>query len=261
MHGLVWYTRAEIVRIKDRNYTATHCAKSDSRFEDTKQSMCVEISEILVGMVKTLDDTLTMGVSSWTALFLAHVILTLTVHLELLKTCHDAYQKLGLSVLGLDNNYVRVNSHISTVVCMCKVHLGYLCCNAPPSASVRSCMLGSPVTIPAFRRSRTNSEPLCTLKREDSCRTLIRKQCDVSQITSKSYVQRNTVKPTHPFVRFDVQNKDLRPNTDVLYKDVVVEHVRLGRKLSCKNLVFVHNHARDAMCDVVSGEGKIRTSL
>jgi hypothetical protein len=264
MHSLVWYTRADLLLIMNRNISANRCTKSDNRSEDTKQSMCTEVSEILSGMIKTLDDTLAMGNSSWNVLFLSHVIQACSVHLSGLETCRDAYQKLGLCLLGLDNSYVRVRCHITTVVCMCQALLGFLCGAGGALESRRGstpCLPSSTpsqsINVPVLLRSSTCPTPNARFSVGISSRVFSSSSPDCSQLVAKSGVHRVAKTPSNMSLEICVTNPPETPSDNMLYKDVLSQHKRMRRKLICRNLLNVHANANTAMSAAVPKKGPL----
>jgi hypothetical protein len=233
-HSLLWYTRAEIVRIRGRNTEYTKNNKPDSRSGDTQRALYEESNEILTCILRTLDDTLTLGGSRWSALFLAHVIQAYTLHLFAMKTCHDAYIKLGFTMLGLDNNYVRIRCHVNTVLDICKANLVVLCSSAKAGESRRSSAGSIPLDVinPVELKKRFYDSKLFK-----PASVLTRRSSSLSCLGSRAVCHVNPTK--------------LERTTPP--KDVMVEHARLPRTLTCRRMLHVHDTASDAMLSFVSG--------
>jgi hypothetical protein len=126
-HRLIGYTRAEIVQIKKSNDALAAKDISIGTGSDHMERMYGEITEILRGLIRTLDDILAVCTSTWNSLMLANIIQAFNLQLFEFKTCRDAYTELQITVLALDTTFVRVCCHIETIMDICKANLMVLC--------------------------------------------------------------------------------------------------------------------------------------
>jgi hypothetical protein len=230
LYSLMWYTRADIIRMRNRNsivHRKEH-ANCEAVVNSVADDMKSEVTALLSGIARTLDDTIDSRRLANNTLFLAHLIQAFTVHLYALTSCRDAYDKLGLSLLSLDNNFVRVCCHVETVMDICKANLAILCRNPTlPGRRTSSTKATTFIGVPAGATKRASSDP-STINRSNS---------PVSSKTDTSKLIETLEKPVY----------------NPAMKDLLVQHGRLSRNLSSKGLINAHKAAHSAMCDMVSG--------
>jgi hypothetical protein len=225
LYSLMWYTRADIIRMRTRNNTVHRKERSNCESVDSvADSMKDEVTAILTGIARTLDDTVESGRLLGNTLFIAHVIQAFTVHLFALKSCREAYEKLGVSILSLDNNYVRVCCHIDTIVDVCKANLAILCTISTGSDRRRS-------TIKA-------TSFLGAVKRASSDPIIIPRSAKIDSSKSDTSKLIETLE---------------QPVYNPAINDLLIQHGRLSRNLSSESLIDAHKAAHSAMSELLSG--------
>jgi hypothetical protein len=229
LYSLMWYTRADIIRMKTRNNTVHRKEHSNWESVDSVADyMNDEVSTILTGIARTLHDTIASGKLLGNTLFIAHVIQAFTVHLFTLKSCREAYEKLGVSILSLDNNYVRVCCHIDTIVHVCKANLAILCTSSTDSNRRRI----------ALKPTSFSGISVGVVKRASSDPIIIPQSAKID--SSKSDTSKL------------IDNLD-QPVYNPAMNDLLIQHGRLSRNLSSKSLIDAHKAAHSAMSELLSG--------
>jgi hypothetical protein len=245
LHTLILYTRAEIMLVKKQNNHAAGNNMFGVAFD--------EVTEILSGIVQTLDNVITLGGSSWNALILAHIIQAFTIHLFDLKTCREAANMLGTTMLSLDMNYVRIHCHVTTVIDMCKANLVILCSSVVPSG----------------RKAETNCSGMQGLCKVQANCIGMQGSCKV-QTNSSSPVAFKSVVATPTRLTRSYSNVTRSFSEGMLgfgetsrghmVRDALFQHERIRGKLFDRKLLNVHTTANCAMVNSLSG-GLVETRV
>jgi hypothetical protein len=232
LHTLILYTRAEIMLVKKQN----NHAGGNNMFGVA----CDEVTEILSGITQTLDNVITLGGSSWNALILAHIIQAFTIHLFDLKTCREAANMLGTTMLSLDMNYVRIHCHVTTVIDMCKANLVNLCSSVVPSG----------------RKAETNC-----IGMQGSCKVQTNSSSPVafkSVVATPTRLTRSYSNVTRSFSDGTLGFGET--SRGHMVRDALFQHERIRGKLFDRKLLNVHTTANCAMVNSLSG-GLVETRV
>ena len=216
LHSVFLFTRSDITRVLKRinEFRSESNVESDCSYMD-------EMSDLLRGVIHTIDDIITSAAVMWNALFLLHIIHSMNVHASNIEACHKAADVIGSPVFRLDIDHRRMQCHIQNILCICRYNLSRMCTSEASRSRRKRSLIDS---------STLSAAPIGVLDRVGTYKLLPR---------IKS--------PTLSIARQDSTKLIEQDRVDPLLHMQLNKMNRLSRKFTSRNLMGLHDNVSDML--------------
>jgi hypothetical protein len=122
LRSVLLFMRTDLVRIERKIHGSQDGLQieADNMFRN-------DMVGLIHGVVNTLDDIIQTGAVMWNALYLLHLIQSLTIHMSNIGECQTLSDRAGCILFVLHIDYKRVQCHLETILYMCRTNLSSLC--------------------------------------------------------------------------------------------------------------------------------------
>jgi hypothetical protein len=226
MRTVLLYIRTDLAQLRYRVQSSSSARASNG--------MCVKMTELIRGVISTIDDVVATGTVTWNALFLMHLIHAFTMHLYNIDELHGL---AGDDIFLLNSDHTRVVCNVRTLLSVCQACLDGLCSRPGQPSQGRVRGVAAPPVMVMRARSVTHiaTPPLSTvLRRVDSL-----KACGRTVPSGK--LNLTTKKKTTALRRFSTSSTDPAesspPRLDPYVQMQLTQLHQLARKFTSRDLM------------------------